>query len=670
MSTLREPERSARGELTAADHSALGSLAELASGEVAASDFLGKFLAQLSEVLQALAGYTWTSPAPGTLTVSAHTGQAYEELLATEEDRQTHGRLIEHFWKAGRAGSVRPQTRAPGEVAVGNPTTALIVLGVIRAEDQPLVLVEFFVAGEFSEADIRRWLRLVELACEQAARGLAQLQQRELVARQDLWSKLEEFSQAVHCGLDSTDVSYQLANEGRRIIGCDRVTVATWNGRTCRLRAISGQDTFDSRANQIKLLTRLATVVAKADEPLWYTGETVGFAPQLEAAVGDYVDEAHTANLGVLPLRRPRKESDTVNPPLLGVLIIEQMSADLPLTVLQERATIVAKHGGGALANAATHESLFLMPVWRTLGKTRWVTEARQLPWTITIGSALLVLLLALLLIRVDFTVESKGTLEPVVKRDIFAPHDGIVSELYAEHGQVVAQDALLMKLYNTDLNVQITGLEGRFKETLSQVASLNRSRGEAGLKDDERQRIAGQVAEKQATLASIEQQLKSLRQRQSDMAVHSPLAGQVVTWQVHERLAKRPVQRGQVLVTVADLESAWELELNVPESQIGHVIESQNSLGAERPVTFILASRPGQTFTGTIQSVHTTADVHGEDGNTVLMRVKINKDALPAEVLRPGVTVTAKVNCGRSSLGYAWLHDFFGWVSKMWFKL
>ena len=31
----------------------------------------------------------------------------------------------------------------------------------------------------------------------------------------------------------------------------------------------------------------------------------------------------------------------------------------------------------------------------------------------------------------------------------------------------------------------------------------------------------------------------------------------------------------------------------------------------------------------------------------------------LPAEELRPGAVVAAKIDCGRASLGYVWLIDF-----------
>ena len=49
-------------------------------------------------------------------------------------------------------------------------------------------------------------------------------------------------------------------------------------------------------------------------------------------------------------------------------------------------------------------------------------------------------------------------------------------------------------------------------------------------------------------------------------------------------------------------------------------------------------------------------AEVRGEEGNTVLVRVEVDKDTLPH--LHDQTTVTAKLYCGKRSLGYTWFCD------------
>ena len=78
------------------------------------------------------------------------------------------------------------------------------------------------------------------------------------------------------------------------------------------------------------------------------------------------------------------------------------------------------------------------MPVWRALGKTRWIVEARTLPKTLSIGAAVLALLLILGFWPADFTLEGKGTLEPVVR--------ALLSTQILKKGDVFGWAALLEK--------------------------------------------------------------------------------------------------------------------------------------------------------------------------------------------------------------------------------
>ena len=77
--------------------------------------------------------------------------------------------------------------------------------------------------------------------------------------------------------------------------------------------------------------------------------------------------------------------------------------------------------------------------------------------------------------------------------------------------------------------------------------------------------------------------------------------------------------------------------------------------------VSYILATEPGKTRYGTVKEIHRSAEVRGDEGSTVLIKVAINKEDLPQ--LRPGSTVTAKVYCGRRPLGYVLLHDVIAFI-------
>ncbi|NBW97742.1 MAG: hypothetical protein EBR28_13705, partial [Planctomycetia bacterium] len=64
-------------------------------------------------------------------------------------------------------------------------------------------------------------------------------------------------------------------------------------------------------------------------------------------------------------------------------------------------------------------------------------------------------------------------------------------------------------------------------------------------------------------------------------------------------------------------------------------------------------------------------AEVRTEEGNTVLVRVEIDRDRHAEEELGAGASVTARIACGRRSLGYVWFHDVLSFIqTRILFRL
>ena len=66
-----------------------------------------------------------------------------------------------------------------------------------------------------------------------------------------------------------------------------------------------------------------------------------------------------------------------------------------------------------------------------------------------------------------------------------------------------------------------------------------------------------------------------------ADLEVYSPIDGQIVTWDLKNRLEGRPVQRGPALLRVANPEGDWELDLHMPEDRMGHIARARNAADA-----------------------------------------------------------------------------------------
>ncbi len=779
--------------------SLVAEIAQLSKQDVAPEEFYGQFLPRVVSALAAIGGAVWTVNPEGRLALQYQINIQNTNLRDDKEQQAQHSRLL-YKMLGSSEGMMIPPHSGPGdlvqvgdETPVSNPTEFLLLFGLLKTDIETLGLVEIFQRADSGPATQQGYLRFLSQMCELAGDFLKSHQLRHFSTRQMLWTQLEDFTRMVHASLDPREAAYTIANEGRRLIECDRVSVAIRKGKKCTIEAISGQDMFDKRSNTVRLLQKLASAVVASGEAVWYTGDTRDLPPQVEEAVQEYVDEAHSKMIAVLPLGRPAppEEDDPkkrVEPePPIGALIVEQIEDSRTSTSLVQRAEVVCRHSSTALANSLEHQNLFLMPVWRAIGKMRWIVEARTLPKTLGIAAGVVVLLLILGLWPAQFTLESKGSLEPAVRQDVFAGIDGRVDELFVEHGATVAKDQRLAKLQSTQVEVELTQVQGEKLATIEQLASVQRTLIEEkkNMKPEETNRLFGQQAELKQKLVTLDAQLALYKDKQRELDVKSPIAGEVITWELRERLMHRPVQKGQVLMRVAAPDGPWQLELTMPENRIGHVMKEQlvayqvsrdklrelleqarrklgeaatdedveksvktelaavpneqlrgkilaifherlraelqpilgnvtdetlraklgdvlsekdydvaktklRDLLAEMPddelksqlaalplddwddrakTTYILQTEPSVTHVGKIVEIHRSAEVRGDEGNTVLIKIELDKaemEQLRAEnKLRSGAQVTAKVYCGQRALGYVLLHDVIEFVQS-----
>ena len=135
----------------------------------------------------------------------------------------------------------------------------------------------------------------------------------------------------------------------------------------------------------------------------------------------------------------------------------------------------------------------------------------------------------------------------------------------------------------------------------------------------------------------------------------------------------------------VEDPDGEWQLEIDMPENRMGHIaaearertrLVKEGKMDKEQeplPVEYILATSPGLDYEGRVTDIHKIANVKGEEGNTVQIKVAIDKKDLLADnhELKSGAGVTTKIYCGRASVGYVWLHDLIAFVhTKILFPL
>jgi multidrug efflux pump subunit AcrA (membrane-fusion protein) len=465
------------------------------------------------------------------------------------------------------------------------------------------------------------------------------------------------------------------------------VTVAILKHGACTVEAVSGQDTIDSRSNVVTLLGKLATRVVKSGEPLWYGGSTEDLPPQIEEAIEDYVDQSYTKSLAVIPLREPKQiesgapgtggqvavEELSHTGKIIGALIIEQIESDIPRDILAPRLDLVYEHSARALTNSIDHNSLFLMPVWRAIGKSRWVVEARQLPKTLTISGIVLSLLIASIAIPGNFDMKAKGTLEPVKKQEVFAPMPGELYEVLVDNGTKVNAGDVIARMRNPELEIKKREVEGQYNAANEKlIAVIQQLQSNQGLPRQDQIRLEADEANLRPQVKSYSDQLSLVNERIEKLTIKSPISGQVITWDVKKQLQNRPVETGQVLLTIAAADTDYEVDLYMPERRIGHLHRYRDRLKnkdqeADLAVDFVSMYDPGVVHKGRVIHVNPTAEPHEEHGNMVRVRVQPEDELINP---RPGASVTANVHCGRAPWLWTKLHEAYEWLQTAWFGL
>jgi multidrug efflux pump subunit AcrA (membrane-fusion protein) len=661
-------------------------IAQLAQSDVSELEFYDGFLNRVITALAAHGGVVWRIEESGRLAVEYQVNLQETGLFQSEENQRAHGRLLHKFMREDEIRLVAPHSGAgDGEQEGANPTNYLLVLGILRADQEIIGLVEIFQRSGAAPAVQKGYERFLLQMCDLAGDFLKTRSLRKFTDRQALWNQLEGFTRAVHFSLDPRRTAYAIANEGRRLIECDRVTVAVLKGGKCKVESVSGQDTFDKRANTVTLLQKLATAVVRQGDPVWYTGDTTDMPPQVEDALQAYVDESHSKTVAILPLKRPRIEDESVAADdrepeeVVGALVIEQIEDAQVRDATRQRIDVVTQHSAAALANAVEHNNLFLMPLWRAIGKATWVVRARTLPKTLSIVAAVASVILGLCLIPADYTLVAKGELQPQIRSEVFAPSRGTIKRVEKDHGDWVEEGEVLLVMEYPELDRQLEDINGQLKTIRQQWHRIRAELSQREVQRDrvERVRLEGELAEANERSKSLQRQLEILNKEMAKLEVRSPISGQILSWDVKDMLRTRPVEPGQIVMTIANPKGEWELELKMAEDRMGDIGEAmgealETSGSTELKVEYTLATDPKTDYVGKIHTVEKRTEPQGEGGAAVKIVVRnVDKMAIAANTeLLPGAGVIGRVDCGRKPIGYVWFHDLINWIYKFFFKL
>jgi len=641
----------------------LAEIAELSRSDVSFGEFAKETLVRTVRVLAARGGAFWVRGLHEELHLQCHVGCEQWELTSRSPASAAHHHFLQAVLRSGKASIVSPRPERPDLPFDESAYDCCWIAAPFEIDGVVVGIVEVARSAGDNESTAKGNLRLLEMVCELTADFFRRQQVRELRHSEHRWQQYESLVLRVHADLDLRSTAFELVNDGRAFVGCDRVSLLVPRGDDLRVIAISGVDTFDDRSHLVNALETLAQAVVRSGQALRYRGETAELAPQLEEPIGDYVDLSHALTMDVIPLRAADDRES------VGAMVFEQFAvSDAPPEhergmderAMAERVVRVASLGGSAVRNALDYNTLPLLNASRWA--RRWASglgsfRRRRL---IVVTGSILSIVLALMLIPATVYVKAEGELQPSIRRDIYAPLDGEVVDVPAVHDGDVVKDEILVLLRSRPLEIKLQGLQGEYQTTEKKLLAVASARVQSDSEDtgsaNRPRQLAAEEQELKQSLLSQRKQMELVRQQRESLCVRSPINGRVLTWNPRELLEDRPVQRGQLLVSLADIDGPWGVELWVPDHQIGYILAAQRNHPLPLTVTFSLATDRRTSHQGRLQTVGARSE--SIDGQPASVRVTATVPKTAIDHLRPGARLYAKVDCGTRSLGYVWLHE------------
>ena len=683
------------------------SIRQLAAAAPDRNSFYQQFLPMVASQTNAISGIAWNCRSEPFLPICQTRSNGVNNLQPGVSESE-HAALLTRAAEESnqRQQSLLIRRNAASESAPNqNP---VIVLSVIRQGDA-IELVEMFYPQGLDESAYQQHARSLDFLCRAAtscelpplkasaaigeqsaslsgsptgvgagalAMGLGSPTARQQSSVKNIGAaELGEYVHRIHGSLDPSETAKEIANEMRRVLDCDRVTIVQALGRRCKIVAVSGQPSVNQRSNIVYLLRKLVRRVLPTKQSFWYPSENL-LPPEIDKPLQAYLGVSATRSLVVAPIfDRTKPLSESPNPvPLkqrvIGGAVIEHCSEQWNRAEVENAIEVVTRHASDAFRNSHNHRQLLFYPVWKWLGKSKVVLAARNLPKTIAAALALIGIGLLLTLCPANLKVSCDGVLVPEHRSKVFVPLNGTVSEIKVKHGEKVESGDLLLTLTNNDLENEATELAGRIDGLNLRIENTETMLLSPNLDDQElgEQNLNAQKAQ----LESLQRQQSLVKQKLDNLNIFSPHDGQVVTWNLESRLKRRPVSRGEELMEIVDVDKEWQLELDVPSRSIGHIQKefkdrTEND-GDPIEVEFILAADPENIFTGKLIEIGKATVLNSENGPTVNLKIEIDDEQV-LDIRQIKSSVSAKVICRKTTLGYSMFHGVSEFVQKHWFR-
>lgn len=681
-------------------------VARLAEMDLPPNEFYAEFLKRLLMALGAPAGAVWGRTAQGNLQLQFQINMRQVGLDATEEGRESHDELLRQAVLNPRPLHLPPNSSAgvgEGGIAPGNPTGYLNLIVPVVVDNQVAGLLEVWHNPDRHPNAIPGFLQFMSRMAELATRYARNLMLRQMVGQQQLWVQLEGFARDCHGSLNPIEVAYRIANDGRRLIDCDRVSVGIRYGRKVTVEAISGADVVEKRSNLVVLMRKLFDAVIKWGEKLIYSGKKDdSLPPDVQKALDAYLAESNSKLLVVLPLKDEREGQDTKKKPR-SALIMECFEPASSPEQLFARLEVIGRHAATALYNSVEHRRIPMRFVWMPLAAVQEGLGGKTQAIIYAVSAAVVLLILTLIFVPYPLKMDASGQLLPEVRRWVYTPNKGIVRDIHVEPNDLVAPGQNLLLMFDNDHERTLTELDKNIDIAQREVEARTNQLRNAPV--NEKHQIEGERQRALATLIATRQQRAALLRRvnanenragyfwlkapdfpRGTTSVPDNPQWTVLNADFREVLLDKEVKPDQPLLRLGEKSGPWEVELKIPQKHVGQVYaafeytkDKETGKYRELDVDLLARTEPTRIYKGKLayDKVSKEATPNRDDNNesepVVYAYVRLAGDdiqqgyRLPEEapqLLVSGTEVRAKIRCGDNyASGYSLFYGVWEFI-------
>lgn len=481
---------------------------------------------------------------------------------------------------------------------------------------------------------------------------LADLHRRNLVSslshNTGRVNELHQIIALLHADLDPVRVAMSLASDTVEFLHCRRISVARRSSRTTwELVAATAVSQPDPRADASRQLCGIIQESCAARSTAVQTDQSATRPSPLRPDLGPSpVGACHVQPLSVSG-RWPDAEWAAVF----------EWESDKDLEHSETDFREVCNHAALAFRNCDTLSKSGAMSVLRRLPQE--IRSRRVL----TVIGLLGAFFAGMMFVEMDLQIEATGQLVPSERTFVFAPEDGVITDVFVEDGAMVVNNSPLCVLRNEDLEIQLESIDGEVASTQARLAALDALRGDRSLTQSGM--FAVEQAELKERLVALEAQANILNRRMARLAINATMAGQIYGDRLQELLGGRPVQRGQYLFELADPSAGWQIDLHVPEVDMRHVINRQLKSNEPLPISFTLETDPENKLFTSLSRLSASTEID-ESG-----RLSVLATAIPgkADILnpRPGAGIVGYIHCGKKPAGYVLFRRIIEAFQRRW---